>query len=199
MTQPSPRVVCSSELNVEAILQQVRSGNVQPFSEIVRRYYASIRWFVFARCPLGGDPEGVVQRVFLAAFQEIDQYQPGTDFQAWIFTLARFEVMTESSRVRRESKNRGQLARLALAETVERASLDEEPENAAWLNALKNCLGELNPSHRELVRLRYEEGERLQDMTARTNRSVGALKKTFFAIRGRLRQCIERRTTLEES
>jgi RNA polymerase sigma-70 factor, ECF subfamily len=187
-----------SKLGVETIVQKVRTGDVQAFSEIVDEFYAPIRWFVFARCPLGGDPESVVQNVFVAALNEIERYTPDTDFRAWLFTIARYKVLTECQKVKRESRDRSLEAQLALAELVDVKTLDLDATETDWIEALESCLSHLPSSHQVLVRLRYERNMNLQQIATETSRSIGALKKTFFAIRQRLRLCIERRIGLEQ-
>jgi RNA polymerase sigma-70 factor, ECF subfamily len=185
------------DTDLDSILNEIRAGNVDSYTAIVVRYHAPVRLFVFARCPVGGDPDEIVQRVFLSALNNIDRYQPGTDFQAWLVTIARYEIMTENTRLRRELKNRTQFAQIALADAIEERSLNRDSVDSPLVDALDACVETLPVQHRTLVDLRYENGLNLAEIAERTNRSVGSLKKTFFAIRQRLRLCVEQRLKME--
>ena len=183
--------------SIEAAVDGVRGGNLEMFTAIVHQFHGPLRRYVFSRCPHGGEPDDVVQRIFLLALNELGRYQPGTDFEAWLFTLARFEVMTECNRIRRDAEKRARLAQAALAAVTEQHQLDLSATGWDRIKALEHCMEALSPGQRELIRLRYEGQHSLADISAKVDRSIGALKKTFFYLRQSLLNCVTARELTE--
>jgi len=56
---------------------------------------------VAAPCLPGRDVDEVAQRTFLAAFTRIAEFKEGTSFRACLFAIARFQLLTEITRLRR--------------------------------------------------------------------------------------------------
>ncbi|MGB7343164.1 MAG: sigma factor [Pirellulaceae bacterium] len=73
------------------------------FAEIIRVCQRPVRAWTASRCPPGGDADDVAQQTFVAAFKRIDEYEVGTDFRAWLFTIARYQLMAECTRLKRSA------------------------------------------------------------------------------------------------
>lgn len=66
----------------------------------------------------------------------------------------------------------------------------EEHENT--LKRLGNCMEKLQPQSRDLLEQYYFNDDSINDISSRTNRSSGAIRKALCVIRFKLRECIER-------
>jgi len=184
---------------IEPLIRQTLKGDRQAFGEIVRAFQQPIRAWAVATCPPGGDADEVAQRTFVAAFNRLKEYQPGTNFQAWLFTIARYQMMTEATRLRRLADYHSRFAPDLLQRELERRLDEEKPELIVErLDALKQCVNCLGDNARELLAWRYDESISLAEMAERTGRSVGALKKHLFQIRQKLQQCINDRMAKPE-
>ena len=58
--------------------------------------------------------------------------------------------------------------------------------------ALEKCLEKLEPRDRELIESRYAEGGSVQAIAARAGKTVNAISKLLYRIRGNLLKCMER-------
>lgn len=67
-----------------------------------------------------------------------------------------------------------------------------QAELPARLRALQDCVGKLAKSHRELLRLRYEQGGSVEHVAQAVNRSVDSVYKLLSRIRQALHECIDR-------
>jgi|SRR6185503_5794975 len=181
--------------HLEAQIRRVREGDPAGFEAILRAFEWPIRTFVVARCPPGGDADDVAQRTFIEAFKKIDVYREGTDFRAWLFSIAKFQVLAEATRLRRIADYHRRYAPVALAEELQRRV--ESVPDADRLDRLRDCLGGLNPQARDILGQRYREGLPLDEISRRSGRTVGALKKYLFTLRARLHDCIARKTATE--
>ena len=181
--------------DLEAQIRRVREGDPAGFEEILRAFEWPIRTWVVAHCPPGGDPDDVAQRTFIEAFKRIAEYAAGTDFRAWLFAIAKFQVMAEATRLRRIADYHRRYAPHALAEELRRRAESGAPVER--LDQLRECLRGLNPQARDILGQRYGEGLALEEISRRSGRSVGALKKYLFTLRARLHDCIARKTATE--
>ncbi len=160
----------------------------------MRRFETPIRAWAVAHCPPGGDADEVAQRTFIAAYERLADFEPGTSFQAWLFTIARYQLMTEATRLRRLADYHSRFAPELLDRELERRAVEEAPEHLAErLTALRACMEKLGDAGREILHWRYDVDIPLQEMAERTGRSVGAIKKNLFLLRQKLQECIERR------
>jgi len=77
------------------------------------------------------------------------------------------------------------------------AACQNEVNCAARLSFLRECLGAVGESGRQLITWRYTDGLPLQEMAVRTGRSVAAIKKQLWLLRQKLQQCIENKLATE--
>lgn len=183
-------------MQLEDQVRQVQAGNVDAFEDVVRQCERPIRSWIVARCPAAGDADEVAQKTFVEAFKNIDQYQPGTDFIAWLFSIARFQLMAECTRLKRLTDYHSRYVPHALSRELERRAEQVAGEPGRLVH-LQECLKELGDQPRRILDWRYKHKMPLAKIAERTERSVGAIKKHLFKLRRQLHNCIERKQTGE--
>ena len=183
-------------MNLEEAIRKVRQGDVDAYQHVVRALEGPVRSFVVARCPPGGDADDVAQRAFIAAYQNIGDYREGSDFKAWIITIARYQLLAESSRLRRIADYHQRLGPPRLVEVLERR-MNAGAECEGRLGHLRSCLKSLDAPLRELLAQRYEAELSIEEIAAKTGRSAGAIKKHLFFLRERLYECITSKLAAE--
>jgi len=141
---------------------------------------------------MAGAPEAadVTQQANTTIWKKRGDFVPGTNFKAWVFAVARFEVMAHRKRSVRDS-------RLVFSDELEECFADELPAFSDELDgrglALRQCLESLKPAQRELIRHRYTLGTPLKQYAQEIGRSADGLKVTLHRLRSALATCIERK------
>ena len=129
----------------------------------------------------------VLQRTNLVICQKAADYRPGTSFEAWTFTIARFQLMAWR---KAQSRNR-----LVFSDTVyELIDVKNEPfevDDDARVDALKECMKKLNPDERDLLEQRYRHDIPFATIASTMNASVDAIGMRLSRIRRRLAKCIQ--------
>jgi RNA polymerase sigma-70 factor (ECF subfamily) len=169
-------------------------GDSDAFVEIVRLLEGQARRWAVLRCPPGADADEVAQHAFITAFENLDQYQCGSNFRAWFFAILRNSLLRECARLRDHGRAHMRYIDHALVVEQQRqlqADVITDAEDP-HLVALRGCMDDLSPSARELVGMRYTDEQNLGTIAERTGRSLQAIKKAFFKIRQQLLTCVER-------
>ena len=148
--------------------------------------------FFFIRS-LCGDPTSAAdirQDVNVILWRKRENFALGTNFKAWAFQTAKFEV---KSFMRKSSKNPAicqdpELLDLFASELPE--AIDQLPERRF---ALAKCMESLTEKDTELLKHHYWTDLGLEKLAKATDRSTGTLKARLFQLRHSLRHCIRRR------
>lgn len=183
---PTP---CDPSLD-EALLR-VTAGDVQAFAAIVHRFERPLRSWLAAHAPPGVDVDEVAQTTFVAAYTRLSEYTVGTNFGAWLFTIARYQLQTETTRLRRIADYHSRYAPDLLARELERRAGPSISPHHDHLASLKECLEAIDVRRRQFLTWRYEESIPLAEMANRSGRSVMAIKKQLWALRRQLQDCVE--------
>ncbi len=144
----------------------------------------------YIRSLMGGarDSQDVLQQTNLKLWEKKADFIPGTNFKSWAFAVARYEVLGQRRRLRRDGWI---VFNEALCERLAEDLRDDETDWEDALQALECCLAKLRPQDKELVQVRYSSRERLEDYAHELDRSPGTLKARLFKIRAALRRCVE--------
>jgi len=191
------RKASTNDSSLDDAIRSVRKGNTAAFEVVVRRFERPLRAWLAVQAPPGVDVDEVAQRSFVAAFTRLDDYELGTDFRAWLFTIARFGLKTEVSRLRRVADYHVRYAPDLLQRELERRGSDPPELQQARLEHLQRCVGQLGEHLHRFIEWRYTEEIPLDDMAARSGRSVAAVKKQLWQLRRKLHECVQARMAAE--
>lgn len=165
------------------------------FVTLLTEHQSALKLYVASLLP--GEPSAadVTQQANTTIWKKRTDFEIGTNFKAWIFAIARFEVLTFRKAQARES-------RFVFSNELEQLIADELPELSDDLDlrqtALRSCLEKLRPHDRELISHRYFSGDTLQSYSEQVGRSVGSLKVTLHRIRTKLARCVETNLAMNE-
>ncbi|MEO0416436.1 MAG: sigma-70 family RNA polymerase sigma factor [Verrucomicrobiota bacterium] len=166
------------------------------FVALLTEHQAAIRYYVASLLP--GDPsaDDVAQLANTTIWKKRADFELGTNFKAWVFSIARYEVLNYRKTQARDS-------RLVFSDELIDIFAEEIPDEAADLDqrqqALRSCLGNLKSSERDLILHRYYEDMSLQEYGDRIGRSVGGLKVSLHRVRNKLLACITSKLNFEEA
>ena len=154
---------------------------------------------LYVQSLLPGDPSAhdVTQQANATLWKKREDFTLGTNFKAWAFSIARYEVLNYRKQQARDS-------RLVFGEELEEifandlADRDDDTERRH--EALKICFEKLRTQDRELLLHRYTAAAgTLDEFAERVGRSVGGLKVTLHRLRNALLSCIEKQIKTGEA
>lgn len=173
----------------DRIVAEVLAGDTQAFAGLVRMYQETVWRIAAALLRDRHATENLVQQVFVDAYFHLDQYARGTDFGAWIRTVARNRLRKELRTAGREDR-RLATYRERLAERIKAEAGGTRDDSDAYVAALRDCRQALTPRDAAIVRLRYEKGLSFEAIAETQGQSPEAVQRMLSRIRFRLRDCI---------
>lgn len=165
-------------------------GDAPRYDEFVRLFVAHetrLRGFLRSLMPAWAEVDEVMQETSLVAWRKFDRFERGSNFMAWVATIARYEAVDYLRRRGRESFLFSDVVIEALAAETESAGDNLERER----HALERCLEKLGQKERDLLLLAYRPGARFKDIAAQAGKSIPGYYKSVQRLRARLLACIE--------
>ena len=172
---------------VDEVIERVRGGQVEAYAEVVRFYQHQIWRVVAYALRTRAESEDLVQQTFVVAYRELDRFERGRDFGAWLRGIARNLVREQvRKRAREEVRMRRYLDHLEALD-VDRA----DDREAALRRALTECRETLPDAAREALALRYDAGHDFSSVASAIGRTVAGARQLLQRTRRELRHCIE--------
>jgi len=149
----------------------------------------SLYAFILSLLPDRDAANDVLQDANLVMWRRSDEFVEGTNFMAWAYKIARYKVLAYH---RDQGRNRHVFDEKLLGDlAVEAEGRASDADGAAAL--LDECIDELPPPQRELVRERYAPGGSVQEIAARLGKTVSVISVTLSRIRQALLDCMRRK------
>lgn len=166
-----------------------QSANAQcNFIGLITQHQASLRAYIISLMPGIEGASDLLQSTNLILWEKKESFQPGTNFIAWAFAIARYEVLNHK---RKQQRQKPIISLDAdLVDELAHYSLLPPEETELRLRALEHCLSKLSLDELELVQNRYASDTTLQRYAERIGRPFGSLRVTLHRIRSGLRKCI---------
>ena len=136
--------------------------------------------------------EDILQDALCVLWEKADEFEPGTNFMAW---AGRVIYLKACEHRRRKAKPGGINFGEEFLEKVAQEATSLSDEMVERQRALQSCVAKLRPDHREILRLRYEQGSDMNSIARAIHRSAGAVRESLRRIRKGLFDCISRHST----
>ena len=160
----------------------------EQFVRLMTEHQGRLFAYIFS---LLGNPDAandVLQEVNVVLWRDSREFRPGSNFKAWAFRVAHFQVMAWRQRQIRD--------RLVfeddLLEALATGAREVDDMFERRQERLTNCLEKLPAEQREMIRKRYAEGTPLQSIAGERGTTANAVMQTLFRIRQRLMTCVAR-------
>jgi RNA polymerase sigma-70 factor, ECF subfamily len=128
--------------------------------------------------------DDLVQEAIMRGLGHLDSFTPGTDLQAWLFTILRNLFYTSLRKRRREVEDPdGVMAGMLSAPPEQHGRLD--------LDDLRTALGKLSVEQREALLLVGAEGMSYEEAAAICEVNIGTIKSRINRARTRLAELLD--------
>ena len=166
----------------EALLARVAQGDRQALALLFERHQLKVYRFVLRLVADKASAEDIVSEVFIELWRHAARFEGRARLSTWVLAIARNKAV---SAMRRRID---QPLDDAVAETIpDRAATAQETLEATERSAaLRRCLAQLSPAHREIIDLVYYHERSVEEVAAIVGVSAATVKTRMFYARRRL-------------
>ena len=163
------------------LVRRAQRGDEAALHELIVAYQNRVAGFVFAITNRRDQVEDLSQQIFIKMVRAIDGLQAPSQFESWLFRLARNTCI--------DQLRRQKLRRIFLPFADEHENIAEPPGavDTEELDALRHALGQLRPQDRALLAL-VQEGRSHAEIARVLGTSVAAVKARLHRAREHLRE-----------
>ncbi|NLF09591.1 MAG: sigma-70 family RNA polymerase sigma factor [Pirellulaceae bacterium] len=151
--------------------------------------------YILTLLPWPEEASDVLQQTNLVLWRDSAKFQIGTDFRAWAYRVAYFQVLAQRRKVQRDRLRFDDALMQELAANMDREAVYAEEEALI----LQDCMKLLPAKDRELICRRYDAGVSVKTMAADLNQSPNAVAVKLHRVRQKLLECMEQRGSERDS
>jgi RNA polymerase sigma-70 factor (ECF subfamily) len=166
----------------------------QIFVQLVVNHQPALRAFVLSLLPGSPEVDDVIQDTNAEIWTKRGDFRIGTNFKSWMFSVAKFKVMSVwRDRQRCKVWTVPEETLIMLVERIEDGAF---ADTESRYEALRFCLDRLRVEDRVLVLNRYIDENNLERLEQKSGRKKDSIKVSLHRIRMALRACMNRRIQL---
>ena len=160
------------------------------FVQQLTDHQAVIRGYIRTLIPNDSDIRDVQQNTNLVLWERRDTFEPGSNFKAWAFAIARFRAMEHRKKLQKENRLVFDTDLIELLDAGYHEKSADSVENE--YRALNHCLSLLNARDRALIDARYTFKTPLAEYSRSDGRSESSLRVILNRLRTLLRDCMNK-------
>lgn len=142
--------------------------------------------YIHALVPSRHDADDILQETGMVVCRKFDEFKPGTDFIAWACQIAFWQIKTAQQKFARSKVVFDDELMAAIAPQFAEMAREVDARH----EALNKCLKRLHPRDRELVLIRYEHGQGVEEAAKRSGRTVETAYRALNRLRKLLYDCV---------
>jgi RNA polymerase sigma-70 factor (ECF subfamily) len=164
-----------------ALVESFQAGDAAAFGQLYRTYYDRLERFCYRRLRDRSEAEEVAQEAFVRALRGMPTLGGERRFYPWVTVIASRLCVDTSRRLQRTTP----------ADVIDLGSTDggqDDIVDQVDLDLLRSALDRLDPRHREVLRLREQEGWSYQHIAEHFGITLGAVETLLFRARRALQR-----------
>jgi RNA polymerase sigma-70 factor (ECF subfamily) len=148
----------SNDVSDEWLVGRAKEGDLEAYSELVRRHRERIYGTIFRFTRDHGDADDLAQETFLRAFREIRRFREKAGFSTWLYRIAVNLSLNHLKRKKREMGRREFSDGFADRQPAPGFSPESASQNAEFQASLNDAVDSLPPAYKSSFVLVVNEG-----------------------------------------
>ena len=157
--------------NEASLVREAKSGVADAFARLYEAYVGRIYRYIYFRVTDDQAAEDLTSQVFLKAWERLDRYQASGPFQAWLYTIARNQVI-DYYRTRKESIPLEAVS----ARPADHKAVDDQVEGNFELQAMRNALQFLTADQQQVLILKFIAELSTAEIARMLHKQEGAIR-----------------------
>lgn len=166
----------------------LQQGDTTALDRIMKRHHSEVTGFIWRMTMHRRDAEELAQETFVRAFFQIQQFQPKSNFAAWLYRIARNLCLDHF----RSRSQRNKTLNIPLDDLANIAEVNVTPVLDETSQSLHEAIGRLPVHLREPLVLTVLEGMSHTEAARRLGISSKAVEVKCYRARERLRKILKK-------
>lgn len=171
---------------------EVVASGLGDFEALIHAHRRELAIYAAWHLPDGDRVDEVIQRTFIRAYEQRDNFRPGADPAPWLKSICRFMILAELKEWKRSKQNKEKYHQ-QLGQILAEEALNKEPapEGHPLQDSLAACRESLPDDSKRLVQEKYELNMSVKAIASEWQREVSWVTTRLSRIRAVLRVCVE--------
>lgn len=169
------------------LILRVAKGDRLAFRTLYARHNIRVFRFILRFIKDEGQAEDLIGEVFLDVWRQADRFEGRSSVSTWILGMARFKALSSLRKTTEAELDEEQAAAIAdEADTPETVS-----QKLDKAKAIRRCIDQLSPEHREIVDLVYYQEKSISEVAEIVGIPENTVKTRMFYARKRLQELMQ--------
>jgi len=155
-------------IELDQLLAAVKARESNALQRLYDRFGQQVYSLAYAVAQNREAAEEITQDVFLKVWNKVEQYDPGTNFRAWLLRMTRNQAIDH---LRRENKHTEHNIVWIMDDL--RGPSNFPDDDARWI---RNALGGLSDAQRDAIELAFLQGLTHEQIAERLDTPLGTVK-----------------------
>lgn len=173
-----------NELTDSELVKKAQKGNVDAFSELVRRHQHRVYNLAYRYMREASRAEDMAQEAFLKGFRLLKGFRGDCSFSTWMYKVTGSVCLTELNK----RKKRGEVELTPVHEGAYESTSAEDNDQA---EIVRRCVGRLSDKYATIITLYYLDELSYDEIAQIMDIPIGTLKTWMFRARKELRTIVE--------
>ncbi|MDO7907674.1 RNA polymerase sigma factor [Paenibacillus sp. JX-17] len=160
-----------------SVLEQVRQGDVQSYTHVIRRYQKRIYLYCYYLLQSREEAEDAAQDIFIKALENIQRYSYYSSFSAWLYRIARNHCTDLIKQKKKSFQFLNQYKKV-----------NEDRHNPGYTEIIHDLLDNLNAEEKQILLLRSLEDYNYDEIASIMDLKPVTVRKRYERIRKKLIQ-----------
>lgn len=171
-----------SQITDQALVQSIAAGDKAAFKLLYLRHHERVYRFVLRLTGIESMADEIVNDVFLAVWRHAGQFEGKSQVATWLLGIARHRAISACRRPREAPLEEHVAAVIEDPADSPAASIEKHQR----MDILRKCLAKLTPVHRDVIKLIYYQGNKIEQVAQSTGAPISTVKTRLHYARNRL-------------
>jgi RNA polymerase sigma-70 factor (ECF subfamily) len=169
------------------LILRVAKGDRLAFRTLYARHNVRVFRFILRFIKDEGQAEDLIGEVFLDVWRQADRFEGRSSVSTWILGMARFKALSSLRKTTEAELDEDKAA--AIADEADNPETVSQKLDKA--KAIRRCIDQLSPEHREIVDLVYYQEKSISEVAEIVGIPENTVKTRMFYARKRLQELMQ--------
>jgi RNA polymerase sigma-70 factor (ECF subfamily) len=171
----------------EVLISRIAAGDRLAMQVLFARHHVKVYRFVLRLVSNPTTAEDLISEVFLDVWRQASRFEARSQVSTWLLAIARFKSLSALRKRPEEALDDDKAA--AIEDTADDPEVTAQKKDKS--EALRKCLAQLSPDHREIIDLVYYHEKSVEEVAEIVGIPEATVKTRMFYARKKLSELLK--------